>query len=134
MLPAAKFEAVTAAVAAGEAALPAGALPALAADGLAIMQYAAVALGNRVAHTAHFGLTAAAEREIATPIQFTVSRTRTRRGGGMFRDLAFHSGPAAPFLWPMAVADAMDVAAGGAESNMRAVGEGSGRQADQADG
>ena len=104
---AADFEAVVLAVGASHAAGAAGALPAVAAQGLAVGQHAAVGAGEAVAHATHLGAAGAGDGEVAAPIEFAIARFGEDWTIGL-GNLALH------YAGGMVV-HAVDVAAGAAE-------------------
>ena len=104
---AADFKAVVLAVGASYAAGAAGALPAIAAQDLAVGQHTAVGAGETVAHAAHLGTTGAGDGEIAAPIEFAIARFGADWTIGL-GNLTFH------YAGGMVV-HTVDVAAGAAE-------------------
>ena len=104
---AADFKAVVLAVGASHAAGAAGALPAIAAQGLAVGQHAAVGAGETVAHAAHLGVAGTGDGEVAAPIEFAIARFGADWTIGL-GNLTFHYAG-------RVVVHAVDVAAGAAE-------------------
>ena len=104
---AANFKAVVLAVGAGHATGAAGALPAVAAQGLAVGQHAAVGASEAIANAAHLGAAGAGDGEIAAPIELAIARFGPDGTVGL-GNLAFH------YAGGMVV-HAVDVAAGAAE-------------------
>ena len=104
---AADFKAVVLAVGASHAAGAAGALPAIAAQGLAVGQHAAVGAGEAVAYAAHLSVAGAGDGEIAAPIEFAIARFGADWTIGLW-NLEFH------YAGGMVV-HTVDVAAGAAE-------------------